>query len=185
LVGGAGSFPALVIAPKTSRGHHNILEITTMLQTTFTASNVHPVLGQVDRTIRLSWAFVTQPEAITRYRWVGAMTVALAQLAFWSAVWVFAKTKEWVDTEVSDAQDLSLPVEAVEPLTVVEVVDATAKALATVAVFGTNVFSVAYSAVTLVVIGSVLLGAYLLDRTPVWAGRAIAFALCVEVEIAE
>jgi hypothetical protein len=152
-----------------------------MLQTTFTAANVHPVLGHLDRTARLSWAFVTQPEAIKRYRWVGAMTVALAQLAFWSAVWVFAQTKEWVDTQVAEAQDHTLPMEAVEPLTMDEVVNATAKAIATGAVFGVKVFSVAYSAVTLVVIAAALLGAYLLDRTPRWAGRAIAFALCVEI----
>lgn len=150
-----------------------------MLQNTFTASNIHPVLGQIDRTARLSWAFVTQPEAIKTYRWVGAMTVALAQLAFWSAVWVFAQVKAWVDAQVAEAQDHSLQMEAVEPLTVDEVLNATAKAIAHVAVFGTQAFSIAYSVATIAVFGSVLLGAYLLDRAPKWAGLAIGWCLCV------
>ena len=150
-----------------------------MLQATFTATNIHPVLGNLDRTARLSWAFVTQPEAIKAYRWVGAMTVALAQLAFWSAVWVFAQVKEWVDAQVSRAQDISIPVKPADPLTVDEALDATAKAIAQVAVIGTQVFSVAYSVATIAVVGSVLLGAYVLDRAPRWAGLAIGWCLCV------
>jgi len=51
----------------------------------------------------MGWEFVTQPAAIKTYRWVGAMTVALAQLAFWSAVWVMAQVKDWVDGEVAAA----------------------------------------------------------------------------------
>jgi hypothetical protein len=150
-----------------------------MLQATFTANDIHPVLGQLDRTARLSWAFVTQPEAIKRNRWVGAMTVALAQLAFWSAVWVFAQVKDWVDAQVIEAQDLTLPVEPADPLTVDEVLNTTAKAIATVAVFGTQAFSIAYSVATIAVVAAALLGAYVLDRAPKWAGLAIGWCLCV------
>jgi hypothetical protein len=113
--------------------------------------------------------------AMARYEVAGRYLYTAAMVAYGLGV----MARRWVDAQVTEAQDLTLPVEAAEPLTADDVMDATAKGLATVAVFGTKVFSVAYSAVTLVVIAAALLGAYLLSNTPVWAGRVIAFALCV------
>lgn len=52
-----------------------------------------------DRAIAV-WAFFTQPQAIATYKWLGAMTVAIGQLIFWSAVWCYAQIKQQVDEEV-------------------------------------------------------------------------------------
>jgi hypothetical protein len=51
----------------------------------------------------LTYDFLTCDEAKQTYRWVKDMTIALGQLAFWSAVWVYAKAQSWVDAEVSAA----------------------------------------------------------------------------------
>ena len=64
---------------------------------------VAPAMSTAARWGVLGWQFVTQPAAIKTYRWAGAMTVAIAQLAFWSAVWVMAQVKDWVDGEVAAA----------------------------------------------------------------------------------
>jgi hypothetical protein len=73
-------------------------------------------LGQTAITYTLSTArytvkaydIVTSPEARQTYQWVKEMGIALGQLAFWSAVWAYAKTQGWVDAEVAAA----LPTEA-------------------------------------------------------------------------
>ena len=71
---------------------------------------VAPAMSTTVRWGVVGWEFVTQPAAIKTYRWVGAMTVALAQLAFWSAVWVMAQVKDWVDSEVAAALPVAQPV---------------------------------------------------------------------------
>ncbi len=48
----------------------------------------------------LGYDFLASPEARATYKWVGGMTVALGQLAFWSVVWAYAKTAEWAESEV-------------------------------------------------------------------------------------
>jgi hypothetical protein len=48
----------------------------------------------------LAYDFLSSPEARATYKWVGGMTVALGQLAFWSVVWAYAKTAAWAEAEV-------------------------------------------------------------------------------------
>jgi hypothetical protein len=43
------------------------------------------------------------------------MTIALGQLAFWSAVWAYAKTQSWVDAEVSAALPATAEVDPFDP----------------------------------------------------------------------
>jgi len=57
-------------------------------------------LFTVARWAVLFYDFFTSEEVIATCRWVGAMTVALAQLVWWSAVWVYAHIQEWAEREV-------------------------------------------------------------------------------------
>jgi len=43
-----------------------------------------------DRAITV-WSFLTQPQAIATYKWLGAMTLALVELTIWSAIWAYAR----------------------------------------------------------------------------------------------
>jgi hypothetical protein len=70
---------------------------------------VAPAALTITRWGVMGWQFVTQPQAVATYRWVGAMTVALVQLAFWSAVWVVAKAQQWAASEVSAALPSAAP----------------------------------------------------------------------------
>lgn len=49
----------------------------------------------------LAYDVATSDEARQTYRWVKAMGIALGQLAFWSAVWAWAKVQQWAETEVA------------------------------------------------------------------------------------
>jgi hypothetical protein len=48
----------------------------------------------------LAYDFLTSDNAKATYKWVGGMTVALGQLAFWSVVWAYAKVSDWAEAEV-------------------------------------------------------------------------------------
>jgi hypothetical protein len=48
----------------------------------------------------LTYDFLISFEVKVIYRWIGGMTVALGQLAFWSVVWAYAKVSEWAESEV-------------------------------------------------------------------------------------
>ena len=90
--------------------------------------------------------------AMARYEVAGRYLYTAAMVAYGLGI----MTRRWVDAQVAEAQDISITVVAAEPLTVAEVVDATAKALAKGAVFTGKAFSIAYSAVTLAVIVAIL-----------------------------
>jgi hypothetical protein len=113
--------------------------------------------------------------AMARYEVAGRYLYTAAMVAYGLGI----MARRWVDAQVSEAQDLTLAVGPAEPPTMDEVLDATAKAIATVAVFGVKAFSVAYSVATIAVVAAALLGAYVLDRAPKWAGLAIGWCLCV------
>lgn len=49
----------------------------------------------------LAYDLATSEEARQTYRWVSQKTVALGQLAFWSAVWAWAKVQRWAEAEVA------------------------------------------------------------------------------------
>jgi hypothetical protein len=51
----------------------------------------------------LAYDFLTSDNAKATYRWIGGMTVALGQLAFWSAIWAYAKVSEWAEAEVQSS----------------------------------------------------------------------------------
>jgi hypothetical protein len=63
----------------------------------------------------LTYDFLTCDDAKQTYRWVKDMTIALGQLAFWSAVWAYAKTQSWVDAEVSAALPATAEVDPFDP----------------------------------------------------------------------
>jgi hypothetical protein len=182
----AGGFNSLTQHyPETSRGHHNILEIRIM--TSYTAllaitARAAKAEGQtslaVARTVAATawgWyygAFFSEA-AMARYEVAGRYLYTAAMIAYELGI----MARRWVDAQVAEAQDHSLPVEAVEPLALTEV-DATAKALASGAVFGTKAFSVAYSAVVLSGIVAIL-AAIALIRYGSRAGVAlVGWCLC-------
>lgn len=84
------------------------------------AEMAFPVVLTTARYSVLAWDVATSEEARQTYRWVSQMAVALGQLAFWSAVWAWAKVQRWAEAEVASC----LPTEADHIVDATEMVEA-------------------------------------------------------------
>lgn len=59
-----------------------------------------PALLTAARWAVLAYDAATSDEARSAYRWSREMTIALGQLAFWSAVWCYAAAAAWAEEHV-------------------------------------------------------------------------------------
>ena len=67
-----------------------------------------PAILTAARWAVLAYDVATCAEARRTYRWVGSMTIALGQLAFWSAVWCYAKAAAWAEGHVQASLNADL-----------------------------------------------------------------------------
>lgn len=141
-----------------------------MIQATFTASDIHPALGTADRAAHdflyawQAWSDRTfgtiQPHVLAAIesicyviRWAAAMAWSYSRLAC-TNTW-----EAWLESAPQRALALDLMGITWEEIRLW--------------------LSVAYSIAAVAVVVTALTGVYLVSNAPRWAGRAIAFALCV------
>jgi hypothetical protein len=142
-----------------------------MLQTTYTAANIHPALGTLDRTIHdalddwQSWSDRTfcdiQPEILAAIESIAYIVGYIAAMAWGYSQLACLNTWEaWLESAPQRAMAL----------------DVMGQHWVEIRFW----LSVAYSAAAVAVVVGALIGLHVLRQSPRWAGRAIGFALCVE-----
>jgi hypothetical protein len=142
-----------------------------MLQTTYTAANIHPALGTLDRTIHDSldsWQTWSDRTFGTIQPHILVAVESMAYVIGWAVAMAYSYTR-LACLNTWEAWLESAPQRAL-----------VAKVMGQHWATARRWFYMAYSAAAVAVVAGVLAGVYVLRQSPRWAGRAIAFALCVE-----
>jgi hypothetical protein len=81
-----------------------IFGVTTMNYLNALPANLVTVFNLADRVATVTtaaadraiavWSFLTQPQAMHTYRWLGRMTLVLVELIIWSAIWAYAQVAQ-------------------------------------------------------------------------------------------
>jgi hypothetical protein len=79
----------------------NYLSIPASLTTALSCVQQLPIT--ILERVRSTWAFLTKPEAIETYIWLGRFCLWLVELAYVCIVWLAIAVKRWVDVEVYQA----------------------------------------------------------------------------------